>query len=104
MFELDCIFWFDWLLKTYERVKCLEMSNWYDKKKNKKKELIEKEKFIAALKFKLENRHLSTYFKMPVCICIPESVRENLPTLCENWDPNERRNFLASSLSGVLVS
>ena len=41
---------------------------------------------------------------MPVCICIPESVRENLPTLCENWDPNERRNFLASSLSGVLVS
>ena len=41
---------------------------------------------------------------MPFCICIPESVRENIPALCDNWDPAERRSFIASVVSGVLVS
>ncbi|XP_064107750.1 transmembrane protein 50A [Macrobrachium rosenbergii] len=36
---------------------------------------------------------------MPGC-CV--HIPENMPALCENWDPSERRNFIASVVSGCL--
>lgn len=37
---------------------------------------------------------------MPGC-CV--AITENMPPICENWDAGERRNFLASVVSGSLV-
>ncbi|ROT74356.1 putative transmembrane protein 50B [Penaeus vannamei] len=37
---------------------------------------------------------------MPACIPMPD----NMPALCENWDAGERRNFIASVVSGTLFA
>lgn len=38
---------------------------------------------------------------MPGC-CVP--ITENMAALCENWEPGERRNFIASVVSGTLFA
>lgn len=38
---------------------------------------------------------------MPGC-CV--AITENMPPICENWDAGERRNFLASVVSGSLFA
>lgn len=38
---------------------------------------------------------------MPGC-CV--AIAENMPPICENWDAGERRNFLASVVSGSLFA
>lgn len=39
---------------------------------------------------------------MPACCTIP--MPESLSSICENWDSGERRNFIASVVSGTLFA